>query len=274
MQLIHFLPKNEVLQKHIEHYHTLNYEEKNIKQEVFLYPHYLHHLFLQDRFSTTFSDNKLTYQEYFPRKMHFNILGRFTKPILANLNGQIKALTIVFKPAGINFFCDKTLDELAPDIHAEFHEWNSHADELRELLYCQNIDELTDKLETVLLSLYRPFDNELLFATLSLLHSDFTKYNVEEIARQLKVNRKTLLRLFKKHIGLSITDYRRILRFREALKNYPMTPNLTKLAYECFFCDQSHFIKDFQKLTGESPKKVFDEAGFIENTPFFLKVSG
>ena len=272
MELKHFFPDNELLGKHIECYHLSNYEEERIKLEVLIYPHYLHTVSLQNNLSTVFSRNQFTFQEQENKKPTLSILGRFTKPILCKVDGRGKALTIVFKPTGINFFCDKSFDVIVPDGFNVFPFWNDKADELEELLYLRDISEITEKLENILLSFYRPFQNEILFETLSLLHSNYAEYNVKEIEQTLGVNRKTLLRQFKKHIGVSITDYRRILRFRDAIKLHSATDeNLTKLAYETCFSDQSHFIKDMQKLTGDNPKKFFKEVCSAKDDPFVLK---
>lgn len=273
MQLIHFLPKNELLKKQIKYYHITNYEEKYLKRDVMMYPHYFTSISIQDNFHSTFSNNEFTYQEYSPRELNFNILGRYTKPLVAKVEGRIKALSIVFQPLGINSFCDKSLEEIVPHIHNQFSEWNELAEAVQKLLYCYDFEQLIEKLEQILLYFYRPYKNELLTDTLSLLHSNYADYNVDELEKTLGVNRKTLLRQFKKNIGVSVTDYRRILRFREAIALQPNNENLTRLAYESCFCDQSHFIKDFQKLTGETPKKVFKEAGFVNETPFFLKIT-
>jgi AraC-like DNA-binding protein len=273
MQLIHFLPKNELLKKYIKYYHITNYEQKHLKQHVVIYPHYLTSISIQDNFISNLSGNEFTFRELTPPSLNFNILGRTTQPLIAKVDGRIKGLSIVFKPLGINHFCDKSLSQLVPHIHNKFFEWDEKADELQELLYLDDFEQLIEKLEQILLWFYRPFSNEVLTKTLSLLHENFADYNVDELEKTLGVNRKTLLRQFKKHIGVSITDYRRIVRFREAIALHPENENLTRLAYESCFCDQSHLIKDFQKMAGESPKKVFKEAGFVNQTPFFLKVT-
>ena len=272
MEVKHFFPDNELLRKHIECYHISNYEEQHIKLEVLIYPHYLHTVSLQNNLSTVFTDNQFTLQEQKNNKPSLNILGRFTKPILCKVDGRGKALTIVFKPTGISFFCDKSFDVIVPDGFNSFPYWNDKADELEELLYLRDVSEITEKLENILLSFYRPFQNEILFETLSLLHGNYARYNVKEIEQTLGVNRKTLSRQFKKHIGVNITDYRRILRFRDAIRLHSaIDENLTRLAYETYFSDQSHFIKDVQKLTGDNPKKLFREACSLKDAPFFLK---
>ncbi len=273
MQILHFYPKNELLRRHIQYFYISNYEEKFVKKNFVMYPTIFNNVAIQDNFVATLSNNQLTFREYEPRKLNLNALNRFKKPLTAIVDGVTKVLSVVFKPGGINFFCDKPLSEIVPNIHSQFYEWDDKSAELNELLYCFDVERLGDKLEKILLSIYREYENEVLFDALELLHQDYVQFNVDELERTLQVNRRTLLRQFKKHIGVSVTDYRRILRFREAISLQPTNENLTRLAYETFFCDQSHFIKDFQKLAGATPKKVFNEAGYFEQTPFFLKVS-
>lgn len=274
MEFTHFLPNSELLRKHIEYYRIFNYEEKPIKKTVFIYPHYVNTLSLQNNYLSVFSGNEFTFQELKDKKPNIGIIGGFTKPLFGEMKGQIKALSIVFKPTGISFFCDKSFDEIIPNGFNYFPFWDEKLGELEELLYCFDTSEITKKLDAILLSFYRPFENEILFETLSLLHSNYAHYTVTKLAQTLQVNRKTLLRQFKKHIGFSITDYRRILRFREVINLQTTTDeNLTRLAYETCFSDQSHLIKDVRKLTGDNPKKLFKEAGYVKGTSVFLKVS-
>lgn len=273
-EVIPFPPNDELIRKHVEYYYISNYQEKQINKKVFIYPHYLSTLALQNSHRSVFSGNQFTLQKLKNKKPNFGIIGGFTEPLIGEVVGRIKSLAIVFKPAGIGFFCDKSFDEIVPNGFNYFPFWNDNLDELEELLYCYDTAEIARKLDNILLSLYRPFENEILFETLSLLHSDYGDYSVSKLERTLGVNRKTLSRQFKKHVGVSITDYRRILRFRDAIKLHSATDeNLTRIAYETCFSDQSHFIKDVRKLTGDNPKKLFQEAGYLKDTPIFVKVS-
>ncbi|MCU0239597.1 MAG: helix-turn-helix domain-containing protein [Pyrinomonadaceae bacterium] len=273
MQLIHFLPTNELLRQHIECYHITNYEAEYLKKEVLIYPHYFNAVSIFNGASSTFIENQFICSEQGDKKVQIVLFGGFNKPVLAKVTGKIRGLSIVFKPTGINCFIDKPFNEIVPEVHNNFPFWDEKADELEQLLYCHDISDITAKLEKILLSFYRPFENKLLFQILALLHKNYADYNVQELAQILKVSRKTLLRTFQKHIGVSITDYRRIIRFREAIKIHSGTDEtLTRLAYETCFSDQSHFVKDIQKLTGDNPKKFFNEADFINDTPFFLKI--
>src|SRR5256885_359764 len=115
MELVQFPPTNELLRKHIECYHISNYDEEYLNQEILIYPHYLHTVSLQNDYLTVISQNQVIAQKQTEPKFNLSIIGRFTKPILCKLAGRIKALTIVFKPTGINFFCNKPFAVIVPN---------------------------------------------------------------------------------------------------------------------------------------------------------------
>jgi AraC-like DNA-binding protein len=275
MQLIHFLPQNELIRKHVECFHITNYEEKNLDHQVQIYPHYFNAVSIFAKASCLFNDDGFNVKEDANEKLKIVLLGGFTRPILAKVSGRIKSLSIVFKPTGLNYFTIHPFNEWNSNPKKNnFPFWTEKYDELSDLLNGHDFAEIISKLEAILLAFYRPFENRLLFQILDLLHSSYTDNNVEELAQNLGVSRKTLLRQFKKHLGVNITDYRRIMRFREAIKLHNGSDEaLTTLAYKTYFSDQSHFIKDIHKLTGDNPKKFFKEAGYVNDTPFFLKIS-
>ncbi len=267
----HILPKSEVLQKHIAYYFAFEFHGSDPPKELLSYPNHLHLVTIYKKFYPIFSGNNYTFK--INNKLTVDISGRFTQPLVHKLSVPMKGITIVFKPVGINFFCDKPFNEIVPNIWAEFPFWHEKENELEQLLDLQDVSEIGKRLDSIMLSFYRPFENNILTETLSLLHGNYADYNVEQIAKIIKVSRKTILRQFKKHLGVSITDYRRILRFRDAIKLHRgKDEKLTKLAYEIYFCDQSHFIKDIQKMTGENPKMIFKESEFIKGAPFFIKI--
>lgn len=71
---------------------------------------------------------------------------------------------------------------------------------------------------------------------------------------------KTFQRHFTKHIGCSPIDYRRIIRFRNAIEaklNAKELKSITDITFENNYFDQSHFIKEFKRLTTHNPKEFF-----------------
>ena len=76
------------------------------------------------------------------------------------------------------------------------------------------------------------------------------------ILRDLKLNERTFQRIFKKFVGVTPTQYRRICQFEasfEQLKNGQFE-KLTDIAYQTGFADQSHFIRSFREYTQITPK--------------------
>lgn len=64
-------------------------------------------------------------------------------------------------------------------------------------------------------------------------------------------------RRFKELSGFSPKSFLRIMRFNSVLnKNFP-NKSLTEIGIDCGYYDQSHFIHDFQKFSGISPKQYF-----------------
>jgi AraC-like DNA-binding protein len=63
--------------------------------------------------------------------------------------------------------------------------------------------------------------------------------------------------LFKDHLGISPKTYSGIVRFQSFYKLWANTDNTNFYAdnvYEMYY-DQAHFIKEFKKYTGHSPKQ-------------------
>lgn len=85
--------------------------------------------------------------------------------------------------------------------------------------------------------------------------------DIKTLASEACLSRKQFERLFVKCIGISPKQFLRIVRFQNALyqKRKNKHINLTSLTYNCGYYDQSHFINEFKRLTGMTPKKYFDQ---------------
>ncbi|MFX3632317.1 MAG: response regulator [Candidatus Pristimantibacillus sp.] len=80
---------------------------------------------------------------------------------------------------------------------------------------------------------------------------------VEDVSKQLYIQSRYLLRIFKQELGMSVSDYiveTRMQRAKELLisgKNL----RLTDIAEMVGYSDASHFSKSFKKFTGRSPSE-------------------
>lgn len=85
--------------------------------------------------------------------------------------------------------------------------------------------------------------------------------SIDGLSDSLGISSRALLKMFKKYIGMSPSYYRSIARFNKAANLLLLGPDisLTKIAYECGYFDQSHFIKDFRKFGNISPSAFLQQ---------------
>lgn len=87
----------------------------------------------------------------------------------------------------------------------------------------------------------------------------YDRITVEDLAEYTKLSASYLSRLFKKELGISISDYireKKIAKAQNLLKYSDFS--MTEIANYLSFSSQSHFIQTFEKLVGITPKKYRD----------------
>ncbi|TGL40307.1 helix-turn-helix domain-containing protein [Leptospira perdikensis] len=100
------------------------------------------------------------------------------------------------------------------------------------------------------------------FALLELTHP---ATSIENLCKKLGVSRKQLDRKFKEIVGLPPSEYRTVHRLLQMVRNpehyRKNNPELrfTDLAQEFDYSDQSHFNRDFKRISGSIPNEWFAE---------------
>lgn len=86
------------------------------------------------------------------------------------------------------------------------------------------------------------------------------KITISQLAEYTNLSPSHLCKLFKKELGLSISDYIRSKKIDTAknLLNYS-NMSLVEISNSLNFSSQSHFIQTFVKYTGMTPKKYRDQ---------------
>ena len=90
------------------------------------------------------------------------------------------------------------------------------------------------------------------------IHTHDNEINLKQLAKMLRCSERKIVRSFLTYFDLSPKDYMRINKFRKALHllNYAPGNNLTYIAHDSNYYDQSHFIKDIRFFTGKTPKEI------------------
>jgi AraC-like DNA-binding protein len=85
-----------------------------------------------------------------------------------------------------------------------------------------------------------------------LLH---TNIQFDELIKQEAISRRQLERKFQQEIGVSPAQLKQLHRIKQARESISKNPvrSLTEIALDCGFYDQAHFIRHFQKVTGQTP---------------------
>ena len=93
---------------------------------------------------------------------------------------------------------------------------------------------------------------------------------IDALVKQACMSNRQFERVFKDRIGVSPKFYSRLVRFSKAWLLKEDNPNLswTKVAYECNYFDQMHFIRDFKEFANTNPTDI---SNAFKIQPFLLK---
>jgi len=80
---------------------------------------------------------------------------------------------------------------------------------------------------------------------------------VNRLIKNLYISKDSFEKRFRKVIGSSPKQFANIIRLDNCIKRYNANKDLTEIALETGYYDQSHFIHDFKLFTGQTPHHFF-----------------
>lgn len=267
-------PRNPALAKYIKGYYVHSCKDENFYTKLTFY----------QNITTTISiykDSKTTSKGRLRKQSHTKNLGFST--VLAGLVdkyqeveffGPLDRLAIVFYPGGLNHFIKKPLSNYLKIHFSIFDYFETDFQKLLPKIYEEsNLELKRDYLDEFFIQHFEPLNEpKLLQAINYLVKTENDLLKVNDLSNKLGVNRRTLLRKFKKHLGYSIEEYISVIKFRRALDNFKaQKENLTlsRIAHSSSYYDQSDFTNNLKSRSGLTPKELFSQLEIIDKTLFW-----
>jgi len=211
----------------------------------------------------------LLYDNSWSRSPDYTIIGLYTRPYDVHFRDLVRVFGIRFKPEGIyNLFgipasvFSETYEDMELVLGPSFRD------------FCANLRE------TIRISRQLEIAEGYLGRQLEKNHGELTYLNraaelirrseafdkIDELPGKVYVSLRQLEREFKNKIGTTPKRYMRIARLNEVHRRLESQQELelTKVAFECGYSDQSHFIRDFKGMMGVNPTL------FIKNRDRFI----
>ena len=211
-----------------------------------------------EKIKITFLENKAILTENKKSKFSSDLICNYKKPIELNYIGGINEITFYFKPLGLNAFLPKNLSSYTNDFFSNFVPFDDYEEVMKKILNEKNQTLQCKMIEDYWLSKLVGFNHP--FLNNVILDLKYNDISVSDLAKKHKTSRQNLSKHFEINLCKSPSDFKKIQRFRDALKtkiDSKNNNNLTTLGCDMLFYDQSHLIKDFKSLTGLTPKIFF-----------------
>jgi AraC-like DNA-binding protein len=81
------------------------------------------------------------------------------------------------------------------------------------------------------------------------------------LLEKLNLKERTFQRIFKKYVGVTPTQYRRICQFQLSFVQMRTRQfgKISEVAFDNGFSDQSHFIRSFKEFTQTTPQQYLQK---------------
>lgn len=252
-------PKNELISKYISYYYFHDSNDPCFQRSFVFFPHFKHGFTVYKQGN----DFRTLYT------MNYNL------QIPVELKGTFQKLGVAFNPLGINQFISEPISNLYDPQTFHFSHWNPTIfPELEGIFRAKEMDQKRDLLDSLFEKRFR-LNTKLEMVERALTHvfNTFGTIQVDELASLIGVSRKTLLRHFKKQLGCSIEEYKKVVKFRTSIQaaNNNHLKNLTEVSLYSLYYDQSDFTNRFKELTGQTPSAFFTSIQQMGEEDIFWK---
>ncbi len=251
MKLLSKTPDNPELKKDISHIYYLHCE--NEEMEYSIYPINANVLMFYQNADRQLDTTKISIKGNNKNDFKKIMVGPFNKPKIVKYSGNIKMIGIVFKNHAIYNFDDFN------EYFLNEKQLHSSADSSDLILFKNTMlskktpEEMLLEMEKYFLENKKPIHHKVLDECMDLIGEE-NNWTLSQLSKEIKVSKKTIIKHFNKYLGRTPSNFLAVEKLRSSLKTKSI--NLTGLAYELGYYDQSHMVKSIKKITGETPSKI------------------
>jgi len=269
-------PKSEIIRKYIAYYYFHSCTDTKFEKSFVFYPNYKNGLTVYKNAEIVFSEEGTSIFDSGIEQLSILYTTNLDKSIRVRFNSAFNKIGIVFAPLGLNHFVDKLLFEVISERIGYFDYFGLPFEKCITAVYEENDEsEKVRLLDSFFESRLADFNVPILEKAVAEIITSGGLAKVSELSEKLTANRKTLLRLFQKHLLCSVEEYKKMVRFRQAI-NFSQEQNgsntLTEIALFSQYYDQADFIRQFKSIAKESPKKVIPSISKLGSEDTYWKL--
>ncbi|MES2373791.1 MAG: helix-turn-helix domain-containing protein [Bacteroidota bacterium] len=184
---------------------------------------------------------------------------------LINYEKDTATIIVLFKEIGATAFFKQPVYELFEESVSLDHFITKEKVAIIEeqLAEAKNNMQRIAIIEQFLLSqLYNFKPDNLILTAVDKIHSSKGVFKIKELADSLYISHDAFEKRFRKIVGTSPKRYSSIVRLKSVVAQNKQQGNLTGIALDAGYYDQSHFNKDFKLFTGLTPAEFFKLPSF------------
>ncbi len=269
MEIKVYLPQSPLLKEHIECFYVLSRSETAAPVTYLTFPGVQQVVSLYGNSRSEVTDDSVIIRHERNDVLESRIVGRFQKVVCVRYEGPAYEITTLFRPLAINAFLPSPLKDIAPGHFPVFNPYSGFMDIMSGIYKMDGVKEQLQALENYWLSRYNGFRHPFLPAVLEYMYKDdLDEQRIASICRSHGISRQTLHHHFERYLCKTPSLFRKVLRFRRAMKQYKpdkFEQGLSRLSALSNYFDQSHMIRDFKSLTGYTPQQFFPRLSRLGN---------
>lgn len=263
-----YQPRHPLLQQYIECIYTLSRRPEEKPVTYISFPSIFAMVCINFKARVELANNNLTVNSCPDNQLESVLICNFDKAGRVRYEGETDEIVIYFKPLGINAFLDKDLRYYLQPPQVYFAPFADYRPRMTEIFSLENGRERILALEDYWLAQLKGFQHPFLHDVIDELSNKNSSSSISGVALKNGISRTTLNKHFDLHLCTMPSRFRKVARFRNAIKRHQKKnshENLADISYCTEYFDQSHMIKDFKALTTYTPKAFFPKITNLEN---------